>query len=38
LKLKKLIKSRIKIVSGLAIKENIALFKFWQTQENSRVY
>lgn len=38
LKLKKLIKSKIKITSRLAVKENIALFKFWQNQAKARVY
>lgn len=38
LKLKKLIKSKIKITAGLAPKENIALFEFWQRQEKARAY
>ncbi len=38
LKLKKLIKSKIKISSGLAVKENIALFRFWQKQAKARAY
>lgn len=37
-KLKELIKSRIKITSGLALKENIALFEFWQTQAKAESY
>ncbi|MCX5699494.1 MAG: nucleoside deaminase [Candidatus Omnitrophica bacterium] len=37
-KLKKLIKSKIKITSRLAVKENIALFEFWQEQAKTRVY
>jgi len=38
LKFKKLIKSKIKITSALAVKENIAIFKFWQAQEKACVY
>jgi guanine deaminase len=38
LRLKKLIKSRIKITSRLSLKENIELFKFWQKQVKARVY
>lgn len=38
LKLKKLIKSKIKITSRLAVKENIALFEFWQEQARARAY
>jgi guanine deaminase len=38
LRLKKLVKSKIEITSHVAIKENIALFKFWQEQEKSRAY
>jgi len=38
LKLKKLIKSRIKISAPLALKENIALFEFWQRQGKARAY
>ena len=38
LRLKKLIKSKIKITSRLALKENIALFKFWQKQTKALVY
>ncbi len=37
-KLKKLIKSRVKITSGVAKKENIALFEFWQKQAKAPVY
>jgi tRNA(Arg) A34 adenosine deaminase TadA len=37
-KLKKLIKSKIKIVSIIALKENIALFKFWQGQAKAGTY
>ena len=37
-KLKKLIKSKIKITSKAAIKENIALFEFWQKQAKAKVY
>ncbi|MDO8489198.1 MAG: nucleoside deaminase [Candidatus Omnitrophota bacterium] len=38
LKLRKLIKSKIKIISGLAVKENIRLFKFWQEQAKAKAY
>jgi tRNA(Arg) A34 adenosine deaminase TadA len=38
LKLKKLIKSKIKISSKVAVKENIALFEFWQDQAKARAY
>ncbi|HNW39290.1 MAG TPA: nucleoside deaminase [Candidatus Omnitrophota bacterium] len=38
LALKKLIKSKIKITSGFAVKENIALFKFWQAQTKAHAY
>ncbi|MFH0918088.1 MAG: nucleoside deaminase [Candidatus Omnitrophota bacterium] len=38
LKLKKLIKSKIKITSKLAAKENIALFEFWQAQAKTPAY
>lgn len=38
LKLKKLIKSKIKITSKIAVKENIALFNFWQKQAKAQVY
>ena len=38
LRLKKLIKSKIKITSRLALKENIALFEFWQKQTNAHAY
>ena len=38
LKLKQLIKSKIKIVSKIAVKENIELFEFWQAQGKARVY
>jgi len=38
LKLKELIKSKIKITSGLVLKENIALFEFWRKQAKAGVY
>jgi len=38
LKLKKLIKSKIKITSKVAAKENLALFKFWRKQSKAGVY
>jgi tRNA(Arg) A34 adenosine deaminase TadA len=38
LELKQLIKSKIKITSRLAIKENIALFEFWQKQAKAKTY
>ncbi|MDP3042621.1 MAG: nucleoside deaminase [Candidatus Omnitrophota bacterium] len=38
LKLKKLIKSKIKITSKVAEKENIALFEFWQKQAKAKAY
>lgn len=38
LKLKKLIKSKIKITSKAAVKENIALFEFWRGQAKARAY
>ncbi|MCX5693984.1 MAG: nucleoside deaminase [Candidatus Omnitrophica bacterium] len=38
LKLKKLIKSKVKVTSGLAIKENIALFEFWKKQARALAY
>lgn len=37
-KLKKLIKSKIKITSKVALKENIALFEFWQARAKARAY
>jgi len=37
-KLKKLIKSNIKITSRVAVKENIALFEFWQAQDKAKTY
>jgi tRNA(Arg) A34 adenosine deaminase TadA len=37
-KLKGLIKSGVKISSGVAKKENIALFEFWKKQGKSSVY
>jgi tRNA(Arg) A34 adenosine deaminase TadA len=37
-KLKRLGKSKIKITSGLALEENIALFEFWKKQPTSKVY
>jgi guanine deaminase len=36
--LKRLIKSKIKIISKVALKENIALFDFWQKQAKAKVY
>ena len=38
LKLRKLIKSKIKITSKVAVQENIALFKFWQKQVEAKAY
>ena len=38
LKLKKLIKSKIKITSKLALNENIELFKFWQKHTEAKAY
>lgn len=38
LKLKNLIKSKIKITSKVAVKENIALFEFWQAQVEAKAY
>ena len=38
LKLRKLIRSKIKITSALAVKENIALFEFWQKQAKAPAY
>jgi guanine deaminase len=38
LSLKKLVKSKIKITSGLAVKENIALFEAWKKQAKARAY
>jgi len=38
LKLKKLIKGKIRITSGVAVKENIALFEFWRQQAKAGVY
>jgi tRNA(Arg) A34 adenosine deaminase TadA len=38
LKLKKLIKSKIKITSKIAVKENIELFAFWQAQGKACAY
>ena len=38
LKLKRLIKSKIKITSALAVKENIALFEFWKKQAKASAY
>jgi len=38
LKLKKLIKSKIKITAKVAVNENIALFKFWQSQAKPKAY
>jgi guanine deaminase len=37
-RLKQMTKSRIKITSGLLLKENIELFKFWQKQAKARAY
>ena len=38
LKLKKIIKSKIKITAEVAFNENIALFEFWQTRAKARAY
>jgi len=38
LKLKKIIKSKIAITSKVALKENIAIFKFWHNQSKAKVY
>ena len=38
LKLKKIIKSKIKISSKAAVKENLALFEFWQKQAKAKAY
>jgi hypothetical protein len=38
LKLRKLIRSKIKITSALAVKENTALFEFWQKQAKAPAY
>jgi len=38
LKLKKIIKSKIKITAMLAVEENIGLFKFWRTHSSAKVY
>ncbi|MDD5107938.1 MAG: nucleoside deaminase [Candidatus Omnitrophica bacterium] len=38
LKLKQLTKSKIDITSGLLVKENIALFEFWQKQSAGKAY
>ncbi len=38
LNLRKLGKSKIKIIPGLLIEENIALFKFWKKQAKARAY
>jgi guanine deaminase len=37
-KLKKLIKSKIKITAKIGVKENLELFRFWQAQGKSGVY
>ena len=38
LKLKKIIKSKIKITAKIALKENIGLFEFWQKQPRAKTY
>jgi tRNA(Arg) A34 adenosine deaminase TadA len=38
LKLKKMIKSKIKITQGLLVQENTALFKFWKSKAKSFAY
>ncbi|MFA6357550.1 MAG: nucleoside deaminase [Candidatus Omnitrophota bacterium] len=38
LRLKQLTKSKIEIISGLLVKENIGLFEFWQRQPKAKTY
>ena len=38
LKLKQLSKNKIRITPAVSVKENIALFDFWQKQAKSRIY